>query len=94
MPGFEEKRARIYFFNPTEPGFEENDFATKFQVIFHKIPGDFSDLSFGTFFTRFSHVSQELSKKIVGKHKVSYKIDEHHVYMIGRYGPVIKYEKD
>ena len=24
----------------------------------------------------------------------TYKIDEHHIYMIGRYGPVIKYEKD
>ncbi|MBN20791.1 MAG: DNA topoisomerase 1 [Bdellovibrionaceae bacterium] len=37
---------------------------------------------------------KELSKKIVDKKKVSYRIDDHHVYMIGRYGPVIKYEKD
>ena len=37
---------------------------------------------------------KELSKKIVSTHKVNYRIDENHVYMIGKYGPVIKYEKD
>ena len=37
---------------------------------------------------------KELSKDIVNTHRETYKIDEDHVYMIGKYGPVIKYEKD
>ncbi len=36
----------------------------------------------------------ELSSKIKNKKKKIFRIDEYHVYMIGRYGPVIKYEKD
>ena len=36
---------------------------------------------------------KESSKDIVETRK-TYKIDKYHVYMIGRYGPVIKYEKD
>ena len=36
----------------------------------------------------------ELSKGIKSSHKETYRIDEDHIYMIGRYGPVIKYEKD
>lgn len=34
------------------------------------------------------------SSKEIKESKETYKIDKHHVYMIGRYGPVIKYEKD
>ena len=34
------------------------------------------------------------SKNIKDSHKEIYKIDKYHVYMIGKYGPVIKYEKD
>lgn len=36
----------------------------------------------------------ELASKIKNKNKKIFRIDENHVYMIGRYGPVIKYEKD
>jgi DNA topoisomerase-1 len=36
---------------------------------------------------------KESSKDIVSTRE-TYKIDKNHVYMIGRYGPVIKYEKD
>tara|TARA_B110000285_G_scaffold235459_1_gene317320 strand:- start:8282 stop:10594 length:2313 start_codon:yes stop_codon:yes gene_type:complete len=36
---------------------------------------------------------KESSKDIVST-KETYKIDKNHVYMIGRYGPIIKYEKD
>ena len=36
----------------------------------------------------------ELGSKIKNKKKKIFRIDENHVYMIGRYGPVIKYEKD
>jgi len=35
---------------------------------------------------------EQLSKKIPIKGKKVYKIDNNHVYMIGRYGPVVKYE--
>jgi DNA topoisomerase I len=35
---------------------------------------------------------ENLSKKIPIKGKKVYKIDNNHVYMIGRYGPVVKYE--
>ena len=35
-----------------------------------------------------------LSKNIKSNGKKGYSIDEHHTYMIGKYGPVIKYEKD
>ena len=34
------------------------------------------------------------SSKEIKESRETYKIDKHHVYMIGRYGPVIKYEKD
>jgi DNA topoisomerase I len=33
------------------------------------------------------------SSKDIANSRETYKIDKHHVYMIGRYGPVIKYEK-
>ena len=36
---------------------------------------------------------QDLSKNLVGVERETYKIDAHHTYMIGKYGPVIKYEK-
>ena len=36
----------------------------------------------------------DLSKNLVGVQRETYKIDENHIYMIGKYGPVIKYEKD
>jgi len=35
-----------------------------------------------------------LSKNIKSNNKRGYVIDEHHTYMVGKYGPVIKYEKD
>ena len=38
----------------------------------------------------FRHTPADLPKN----NKSHIKIDEHHVYMIGKYGPVIKYEKD
>ena len=34
----------------------------------------------------------ESSLKIKDTHRETYKIDEHHTYMIGKFGPVIKYE--
>jgi DNA topoisomerase I len=34
------------------------------------------------------------SKNIKDSHREGYKIDENHIYMIGKYGPVIKCEKD
>ena len=34
----------------------------------------------------------ESSKKIKDTHRETYRIDEHHIYMIGKFGPVIKYE--
>ena len=37
---------------------------------------------------------KDLSKNIKSNNKKGYVIDEHHTYMIGKYGPVIKYEKD
>jgi DNA topoisomerase-1 len=37
---------------------------------------------------------KKLSKNISSSHRESYKIDENHIYMIGKYGPVIKCEKD
>lgn len=36
----------------------------------------------------------KLSKNINNNHREMFQIDEHHVYMIGKYGPVIKKEKD
>jgi len=36
----------------------------------------------------------ELSSKIKNKNKKIFRIDEDHVYMVGRYGPVVKYEKE
>ena len=36
----------------------------------------------------------DLSKNLVGVQRETYKIDEDHIYMIGKYGPVIKCEKD
>ena len=36
----------------------------------------------------------DLSKNLVGVQRETYKIDKNHIYMIGKYGPVIKYEKD
>ena len=35
-----------------------------------------------------------LSEKIATDHKEMIRIDEHHTYMIGRYGPVIRCDKD
>ena len=40
------------------------------------------------------NMMKELSSNIKNKKKKIFRIDENHVYMIGRYGPVIKYEKD
>ena len=37
---------------------------------------------------------KKLSKNISSSHRESYKIDENHIYMIGKYGPVIKCEID
>ena len=37
---------------------------------------------------------KKLSKKIDKSGREGYKIDENHIYMIGKYGPVIKCEKD
>jgi len=34
----------------------------------------------------------ESSQKIKDTHRETYRIDEHHIYMIGKFGPVIKYE--
>jgi DNA topoisomerase-1 len=39
------------------------------------------------------HKIKELSKKLSNK-KIEYEIDEDHVFMIGKYGPTVKYEKD
>ncbi len=41
-----------------------------------------------------NNMMDELASKIKNKKKKIFRIDENHVYMIGRYGPVIKYEKD
>lgn len=41
-----------------------------------------------------NNIMDELASKIKNKKKKIFRIDENHVYMIGRYGPVIKYEKD
>ena len=37
---------------------------------------------------------KESCKSLESQKRITYKIDDHHTYMIGKHGPVIKYEKD
>ena len=72
----------LFEYNYTKNMEDELDMIEKGDKIWHSLCEE-CDVKMG-----------KLSSKIKQNKKKTFRIDKYHEYMIGRYGPVIKYEKD
>ena len=72
----------LFEYDYTKKMEDELDVIEKGEKIWYTLCGECDD------------VMNKLTKNIVNNKKKTFRIDENHEYMIGKYGPVIKYERD